>query len=99
VFNLFKKTDTPTEEIKIEAPPEDIAGLLNFIVTRLVDNPGDVQIKEVTGEKNTVLEIKVNEADMGKVIGKKGRIIKSLRVILRAAAMNEGKSVSVELVS
>ena len=99
VFNLFKKNDTQSQETKTEEPPKELFDLLRFIVVRLVDNPDDVQISETRGEKNTVLEVKVNEADMGKVIGKKGRIIKSLRVVLRAAALHEGKSISVELMS
>jgi uncharacterized protein len=99
VFNLFKKNETSSQETKVEEAPKELCDLLQFIVTGLVDNPGDVQIKETRADKNTVLEVKVNEADMGKVIGKKGRIIKSIRVILRAAALNKGNSVSVELVN
>jgi predicted RNA-binding protein YlqC (UPF0109 family) len=98
-FNPFKKNDTQSPETGTEEPPKELFDLLRFIVIRLVDNPDDVQISETRGDKNTVLEVKVNEADMGKVIGKKGRIIKSIRVILRAAALNQGTSVSVELMN
>ncbi|MCX6645333.1 MAG: KH domain-containing protein [bacterium] len=76
-----------------------MAELLEFIVKRLVDYPDDVLIKEVQGERTKVLEIKVNDADMGKVIGKKGRIIKSLRIVVRAAALHDGQSVSIEIVN
>jgi hypothetical protein len=99
VFNLFKKSDSPESAAKIEESPKDLADLLRFIIVRLVDNPGDVEIKEVQGDKNTVFELKVNDADIGKVIGKKGRIIKALRVVMRAAAMHNGRSVSVELLT
>lgn len=99
VFNIFKKPDTPPDEMKVEETPKDVADLLRFIVTRLVDNPADISIKETEEGKSTVLELSVNESDIGKVIGKKGRIIKSLRVVLRAAALHDGKSVSVELKS
>jgi uncharacterized protein len=99
VFNLFKKNETSNQDAKVEGPSKELSDLLEFIVHGLVDNPGDVLIKETRTDKNTVYEVKVNEADMGKVIGKKGRIIKSIRIILRAAALNKGDSVSVELLN
>jgi hypothetical protein len=99
VFNLFKKPDSPDSASKLEESPKDLADLLRFIIVRLVDSPDDVEIKEVQGDKNTVFELKVNDADIGKVIGKKGRIIKALRVVMRAAAMHSGRSVSVELLT
>jgi uncharacterized protein len=99
VFNFLKKADASTTEVKVEEPQKGLTDLLRLIVLKLVDFPDDIHIQEVQGGKTTVIELKVNEADMGKVIGKKGRIIKSLRVVLRAAALREGRSVSVELVS
>ncbi len=98
MFNIFKKTDAPKETVENNVASEVLADLLKLIVLQLVDNPDDVEIREVAGDRTTVLEIKVNDEDMGKVIGKKGRIIKSIRVLLRAAAVHNGKSVSVELV-
>ena len=98
VFNIFKKNSNNQEaEVQDTASMAGVSELLRFVVTKLVDHPDEVKIKEIAGDRNTVLEININEADMGKVIGKKGRIIKSLRIILRAAALNEGKNVSVEL--
>jgi predicted RNA-binding protein YlqC (UPF0109 family) len=99
VFNLFKREKQSSGEEKTEPATNSIAELLKFIVVRLVDNPDDVDVSEVEGERNTILELKVNDEDMGKVIGKKGRIIKSLRIVLRAAAIHEGKSISIELVN
>ncbi len=99
VFNLFKREKQSNGEGKPEPAANSIADLLKFIVVRLVDNPDDVDVSEVEGERNTILELKVNDEDMGKVIGKKGRIIKSLRIVLRAAAIHEGKSISIELVN
>jgi len=98
VFNIFKKGDNGGEE---KAGQEDsgLAALLKMMVERLVDNPEDVAVREVSGDASTILELKVNEADMGKVIGKKGRIIKSLRIVIRAAAVHEGKNVSIELLN
>jgi len=98
VFNIFKKGDGEEKaEATVEKPREGVAGLLQTMVEKLVDNPGDVVVKEVEGETSTILELRVNEEDMGKVIGKKGRIIKALRVVIRAAAVHQGKNVSIEL--
>jgi len=73
--------------------------LLLSIVKELVDHPDEVQIKEVVGERTTVLELKVHTDDIGKVIGRKGRIINALRVIIKSAAVKEGKIISLELIS
>ena len=71
--------------------------LLEAIVRSLVDNPNEVTVREVLGEKSTILELKVNEEDVGKVIGKQGRIINALRTIMRSAAVKDGKIVQLEL--
>ena len=71
--------------------------LLESIVRSLVDNPSEVSVREIHGEKSTILELKVYETDVGKVIGKQGRIINALRTILRSAAVKEGKIVQLEL--
>ncbi|MEW6201432.1 MAG: KH domain-containing protein [bacterium] len=72
--------------------------LLEYIVKAIVDSPNEVSVKEVLGEKSVVFEIKVASADVGKVIGRNGRIINSIRTLLRAASVKEGKKVSVELI-
>ena len=72
--------------------------LLEYLVKALVDTPAEVSISEVAGEKAIVFEIKVAEADIGKVIGRNGRIINSIRTVVRAAAVKDGKKVSVELI-
>jgi len=64
----------------------------------LVDYPDDVSVTKVDGEISTVYELRVNDADMGKVIGKQGRIAKSIRTIIKAAAANEDKRVVVDIV-
>ena len=71
---------------------------LELIIKNLVTNPEAVSINEVAGEKSIVLEVKVDNADMGKVIGKQGRIAKAIREIVRAVAAKEQKRVTVEFI-
>jgi predicted RNA-binding protein YlqC (UPF0109 family) len=62
----------------------------------LVDNPNDVQVREVEGEEVKVLELRVHPGDLGKVIGRQGRMAGSIRIILGAAGTNLGRRVVVE---
>ena len=64
----------------------------------LVDNPDEVHVNEVQGEQSLILELKVAPEDMGKVIGKQGRIAKAIRTVVKAAALNENKKVVVEII-
>ena len=73
--------------------------VLEIIAKALVDNPDAVYITEVNNEDDTItLELRVAEGDMGKVIGKQGRIAKALRTVVKAAASRENKKVSVDIV-
>ena len=72
-------------------------GLLEVIAKSLVDNPDVVVVTEKETEKGLVLELKVAPSDMGKVIGKQGRIAKAIRSVVKAAASRENKQVSVEI--
>lgn len=72
-------------------------GLLEVIAKSLVDNPDEVVVTEKKTEKGLVLELKVAPSDMGKVIGKQGRIAKAIRSVVKAAASRENKQVSVEI--
>ncbi len=73
--------------------------VLEIIAKALVDNPDMVNITEVNNEDSSVtLELHVAENDMGKVIGKQGRIAKALRTVVKAAASRENKKVSVDIV-
>lgn len=72
-------------------------GLLEVIAKSLVDNPDEVVVTEKENEKGLVLELKVAPSDMGKVIGKQGRIAKAIRSVVKAAASRENKQVSVEI--
>lgn len=71
--------------------------LLETIARALVDYPDDVHVNEVEGEKSIILELTVSKDDMGKVIGKQGRIAKAIRTVVKAAAVKENKRVSVEI--
>jgi len=71
--------------------------LVEIIAKALVDNPGEVEVHQVEGEKSIILELKVAPEDMGKVIGKQGRIAKAIRTVIKAAAAKEGKRVVVEI--
>ncbi|MEW6623282.1 MAG: KH domain-containing protein [Bacillota bacterium] len=72
--------------------------LVEFIAKSLVDNPEQVSVTQVEGDKSIILELRVAPDDMGKVIGKQGRIAKAIRTVLKAAATKEGKRVVVEIV-
>jgi len=71
--------------------------LVEYIAKSLVDEPGGVKVNMIEGEKSTILELKVSEGDIGKVIGKHGRIAKAIRTILSAAATKTGKRVVLEI--
>ena len=71
---------------------------LETIITGLVNDPSSVSINEVDGEKAIIFEVKVAESDMGKVIGREGRIAKAIRTIMKSLAAKEGKKVNVEFI-
>ena len=72
--------------------------LLTYIARNLVDHPDAVHVTEHAGDGETVLELRVDPEDMGKVIGRQGRIAKEIRVLVRSLAQRSGKRVSVEIV-
>ncbi|WHH59423.1 KH domain-containing protein [Petroclostridium sp. X23] len=71
--------------------------LLEAIAKSLVDYPDDVSVNEIEGEQSIILELRVAQADMGKVIGKQGRIAKAIRTLVKASATKENKRVIVEI--
>lgn len=72
--------------------------LLEIIAKNLVDNPEQVSVSEIKGDRSIVLELKVAPDDMGKVIGKQGRIAKAIRTVVKAAAVHDDKKIVVEIV-
>lgn len=72
--------------------------LLEVVAKSLVDYPDKVKVNEIAGEQTIVLELRVAEEDMGKVIGKQGRIAKAIRTLIKASAIKENKRVVVEII-
>ena len=72
--------------------------LLLYMAKNLVDDPEAVTVNEIKEDDGTVLELRVASADMGKVIGRQGRIAKEIRTIIKTVAMRAGEKVTVEIV-
>lgn len=79
---------------------EDLVGLVEAVVTPLIEHPDELTVTAVEpeGEGTVVIEINVNPDDAGKVIGRQGRVIKAVRTLARAAASTEDVVVEVELI-
>ena len=71
---------------------------LEAIITSLVNDPSSVSINEVDGEKAIIFEVKVANSDMGRVIGREGKMAKAIRTIMKALATKEGNKVNVEFI-
>ncbi len=72
--------------------------LLENIAKALVDYPDEVFVNEIQNEKSIILELKVSKDDMGKVIGKQGRIAKAIRTVVKAAAVKDSRRVVVDII-
>ena len=75
-----------------------MAELVKYIACFLVDHPDLVEVREVPGDQALILELRVAPEDMGKVIGKQGRIAKAIRAVVKAASLKTGQNVLVEIV-
>lgn len=71
--------------------------LLTYIVQNLVEKPDEVSVTEREANGETVFEVRVADGDMGKVIVRQGRIVKEIRILMKAVAQRKGKKVSVEI--
>lgn len=87
------------EGITKPAVVQELSELLKFIVGGIVATPAEILVNDIQSDRAVILEVKVNTDDIGKVIGKKGRIIRSIRLIMKAAAIQRRTNVSVEIVS
>ena len=76
---------------------EKLKDLVSHIAQSLVDNPEKVEVREIAGEQTAVLELKVAQEDLGKIIGKQGRTAKAIRTILGAAAAKIRKRAVLEI--
>jgi predicted RNA-binding protein YlqC (UPF0109 family) len=72
--------------------------LVEFIATSLVDDPTQVEVEQVRRGSQITMKLQVSKEDMGRVIGKSGRVANAMRVLLRVAAAREGKRVSLDIV-
>ena len=72
--------------------------ILNTIIVNLVDDKDAVEVNEINGTQSVVFEVKVAEHDMGQIIGKPGRIAKSIRTVMKAVASKEHKKATVEFI-
>lgn len=73
--------------------------LIRVLATSLVDNPEEVDIKEIEGEKALIVELRVADDDMGRVIGKQGKVARAIRALAKAKGNKIGRNVVVEIVS
>ena len=71
--------------------------LLLYIARNLVENPDEVSVSERETDTETVYELRVAPSDMGKVIGKQGRIARDIRILMRSVAQRQGKKISVDI--
>jgi predicted RNA-binding protein YlqC (UPF0109 family) len=100
-------TDDATTETTEAAEATDAAptsapnaeAVLAYVVKQVVDNPDAVQVTTSEGRRGTLqLDVRVGDGDMGRVIGKRGRIAQSIRTVVRAAAVKDGAQVDIEFV-
>lgn len=75
-----------------------VGELVEFIAKSIVDNPEEVSVNEIEGSQSIIIELRVAQEDMGKVIGKQGRIAKAIRTVVKAAAIKDNKRVVVEII-
>jgi predicted RNA-binding protein YlqC (UPF0109 family) len=76
----------------------ELKDLIEFVSKALVDVPEEVSVTEIQGEQTTVVELKVDKSDLGKVIGKQGRTARALRTILNAASTKLNKRTVLEII-
>ena len=72
--------------------------LVSYLAKKLVDEPEQVDVQRVDDNKSVRIELRVAPDDMGKVIGKQGRIAKAIRTVVKAASLKEDKKVNVEII-
>ncbi len=76
----------------------EVKELLEYLARSLVDNPDGVEVTTVEGERSIILQLRVHPDDVGKVIGKNGRIAQAMRTLIKASATREGRNAIVEII-
>lgn len=77
---------------------KEMKELLEYLAKALVDNPDRVEVTSVEGERSVILQLRVDPSDLGKVIGKNGRIAQAMRTLIKASATKEGRNAIVEII-
>jgi uncharacterized protein len=94
--------DAPDDELEDDEDYEelepDLKGLVEYVAKALVDKPAAVKVDEVQDGNTTVYELEVDEEDIGKVIGRQGRVVRGLRALVKAAATRKGTRVDLDVV-
>lgn len=72
--------------------------LVEFIVHNLVEHPEEINLKEIPGEDETILELRVADADIGKVIGKNGSVARAMRTLIQAVGARDQKNYHLEII-
>ena len=88
----------PTLTPSLNGNEVDMKDLIEYIAKSLVDHPEEVQVRETGGGSRVRIELSVSKDDMGRVIGKGGKVANSIRTLLRVAAEREGKEASLDVV-
>lgn len=90
--------DTAVESFDESLPSDNVADLVEYLVVSLIDKPEDLSIDVTDGEGTTLIEVHVDSEDVGKVIGRHGRVIKAIRTLARACAARDELVADVEVI-
>jgi predicted RNA-binding protein YlqC (UPF0109 family) len=90
--------DDAEDDEDFEELEPDLKGLVEYVAKALVDKPDGVKVDEVQDGNTTVYELEVDEEDIGKVIGRQGRVVRGLRALVKAAATRKGTRVDLDVV-
>jgi len=93
-----EEEDLLEDEEEFEELEPDLKGLVEYVARALVDKPTAVKVDEVQDGNTTVYELEVDEEDIGKVIGRQGRVVRGLRALVKAAATRKGTRVDLDVV-
>jgi predicted RNA-binding protein YlqC (UPF0109 family) len=91
-------TNESSEERTESAENEALRRLTDFLARGIVANPDDVQVEAVQSGRTLVLELAVAESDVGKVIGRQGKVIRAVRTVVKAAATRQGTRVDIDVI-